>query len=60
MPATMLASEFAHSHGTIVEEVMSKHVVSAKPDTPLAEIAALLERIVSNACRSSNRARLWA
>lgn len=44
MPATMLASEFAHSHGTIVEEVMSKHVVSAKPDTPLAEIAALLER----------------
>ena len=44
MPATMLAEEFAHSHGKKVEEVMSKHVVSAKPDTPLGEIATLLER----------------
>jgi len=44
MPATMLAEEFAHSHGKKVEEVMSKHVVSAKADTPLGEIATLLER----------------
>jgi CBS domain-containing protein len=44
MPATMLANEFAHSHGMKVEEVMSKHVVSAKADAPLAEIATILER----------------
>ena len=44
LPAAMLAEEFAHSHGIKVEEVMSKHVVSAKADTPLAEIANLLER----------------
>jgi predicted transcriptional regulator len=44
MPATMLANEFAKSHGMKVEEVMSKHVVSAKADAPLAEIAILLER----------------
>lgn len=44
LPATKLANEFAKSHGMKVEEVMSKHVVSAKADTPLAEIANLLER----------------
>jgi len=46
MPATMLANEFAHSHGMKVEEVMSKHVVSAKADAPLAEIATILEGTV--------------
>jgi len=44
MPATMLAIEFAKSHGMKVEEVMSQHVVSATADAPLAEIATLLER----------------
>jgi len=44
MPASMLANEFAKSHGRKVEEVRSKHVVSATADAPLAEIATLLER----------------
>lgn len=43
-PATKLAEEFAKSHGRRVEEVMSTNVVSASEDTPLAEIATLLER----------------
>src|SRR5215469_3420858 len=43
-PATTLANEFAKSHGKRVAELMSQHVVSASEDTPLAEIAALLER----------------
>ena len=44
MPATMLANDFAKSHGMKVEEVMSARVISANADTPLAEIATLLER----------------
>jgi len=43
-PATTLAEEFAKAHGRKVHEVMSDHVVSASEDTPLAEIASLLER----------------
>lgn len=43
-PATKLAAEFAKSHGRRVEEVMSTDIVSASEDTPLAEIATLLER----------------
>jgi len=43
-PATTLANEFAKSHGKRVAELMSRHIVSASEDTPLAEIAALLER----------------
>jgi CBS domain-containing protein len=43
-PASKLAGEFAKSHGRRVEEVMSTSVVSASEDTPLAQIAALLER----------------
>jgi CBS domain-containing protein len=43
-PATKLAEEFAKSHGRRVEEVMSTNIVSASEDTPLAEIATLLER----------------
>jgi len=42
--ASALAEEFAKSHGKKVDEVMSEHVVSASEDTPLAEIAALMER----------------
>lgn len=43
-PASTLAGEFAKTHGLRVSEVMSPHVVSASEDTPLAEIATLLER----------------
>jgi CBS-domain-containing membrane protein len=44
MPATILANEFAHSHGAKVEDAMSKHVVTARADASLAEIATLLEK----------------
>jgi hypothetical protein len=43
-PASTLAEEFAKSHGRRVDEVMSNHIISASEDTPLAEIATLLER----------------
>ena len=43
-PATTLAEEFAKSHGKHVEEVMSEDVITATEDTPVAEIAAALER----------------
>jgi CBS domain-containing protein len=39
-----LASEFVRSHSHRVSDVMTRHVVTAKPDTPLGEIAALLEK----------------
>jgi CBS domain-containing protein len=43
-PASTLAGEFAKSHRRRVEEVMSTDVVSAAEDTPLGEIATILER----------------
>jgi len=43
-PGSMLAEEFAQAHGLRVSEVMSPHVVSASEETPLAEIATLLEK----------------
>ena len=43
-PAARLAAEFTKSHGMRVAEVMSKDVVTADEDTPLSDIAALLER----------------
>jgi CBS domain-containing protein len=43
-PGSVLAEEFAKAHGLRVSEVMSPHVVSASEETPLAEIAALLEK----------------
>ena len=43
-PAATLAHEFAKSHGQRVEEVMSTEIVSASEDTPLDEIATLLEK----------------
>ncbi len=43
-PAATIAHEFAKAHGQRVHEVMSKHVISAGEDTPLGEIATLLER----------------
>jgi CBS domain-containing protein len=42
-PASILAEEFAKSHGRRVAEIMSTNIVSASEDTPLEEIAALLE-----------------
>jgi CBS domain-containing protein len=43
-PAATLAHEFAKAHGQRVHDVMSKQVVSASEDTPVGEIATLLER----------------
>src|SRR5215470_1138577 len=43
-PASTLAEEFAKSHGRRVGEVMSTNVISASEDTPLEEIAMLLEK----------------
>ncbi len=43
-PASSLAGEFAKSHGRRVEEVMSTNIIAASEDTPLGEIATLLER----------------
>jgi CBS domain-containing protein len=42
--ATMLAGEFAKSHGKKVGEVMTAGVISVTEETPLSEIAALFER----------------
>ena len=41
--ADQLAYDFVKAHGTKVSDVMSKDVVVAKPDTPLREVARLLE-----------------
>jgi CBS domain-containing protein len=43
-PASTLAKEFAKSHGRRVSELMSSKIVSASEDTPLEEIATLLEK----------------
>jgi len=43
-PATTLAAEFSKAHGQRVDEVMSRQIVAAAPEAPLAEIATLLER----------------
>ncbi len=43
-PSSLLATDYARSHGRKVRELMSETVVTATPDTPLSEIAALLER----------------
>ncbi len=42
--AGVLAEEFAKSHGEKVGEIMTPEVVSVTEETPLAEVAALLER----------------
>jgi CBS domain-containing protein len=43
-PAATLAAEYAKAHGKQVKELMSEDVITAREDTPLAEIAAILER----------------
>ncbi len=42
-PAATLADEFSKAHGKKVGEMMTRDVVSTTEDTPLSEIAALLE-----------------
>lgn len=44
MPASRLADEFAKAHGKRVDELMSTDLVTAAEETPVSEIAALLER----------------
>jgi len=44
LPASKLAEEFSKAHGKKVSEMMSTDVISASQDTPVPEIAALLER----------------
>jgi len=39
-----LASEYVKAHARKVADVMTRHVITAAPDTPLHEIAALLEK----------------
>ncbi len=43
-PSASLAAEFAKQHGKRVAEVMSENVITATEDTPLEDIAAILER----------------
>ena len=43
-PGATLAGEFAKAHGRKVREIMSDTVVSATEETPLGEIAGLLEK----------------
>jgi CBS domain-containing protein len=43
-PSSILAIDYSKSHGRKVSEVMSEAIVTAKADTPLSDIAALLER----------------
>jgi CBS-domain-containing membrane protein len=44
MGRELLAAEFIKEYGRKVADVMTREVISAQPDTPVAEIAALLER----------------
>jgi CBS domain-containing protein len=44
MPRDALAAEFVKSHSRNVADVMTRKVVTAAPDTPLHEIANLLEK----------------
>jgi CBS domain-containing protein len=43
-PGSTLAGEFAKAHGLRVSEIMSSDVISTSEETPLGEIATLLER----------------
>jgi CBS domain-containing protein len=38
-----LAAEFVRSHARKVTDIMTRHVVTTKPETPISEIASLLE-----------------
>src|SRR6516164_3717918 len=39
-----LANEYIKSHSRKVADVMTRDVITAKPDTPLGDVAAMLER----------------
>ena len=39
-----LARDYVHSHGSMAGDVMSREVVGVSPETPVSEIAELLER----------------
>src|SRR5512143_3519647 len=39
-----LAAEYVRSHARKVTDIMTRHVVTAKPDTAIGEIASLLEK----------------
>ena len=43
-PRKLLAEEFARSHPRKVSDVMTRQVITATPETPLAEITTLLEK----------------
>lgn len=44
IPASVLALDYSKSHGRKVVEVMTENVISANEETPLSEIANLLEK----------------
>ncbi len=44
MGRELLAAEFIREYGRKVADVMTREVISAEPDTPIADIASLLER----------------
>src|SRR6266481_7261230 len=44
MGREFLAAEFIKEYGRKIADVMTREVISAKPDTPVADIATLLER----------------
>jgi CBS domain-containing protein len=44
MPNSVLAHDFAHAHGRKVAELMTDDVISAGEETPVGEIANLLEK----------------
>jgi CBS-domain-containing membrane protein len=44
MGRELLAAEFIKEYGREVADVMTREVISAEPDTPVADIATLLER----------------
>jgi CBS domain-containing protein len=43
-PGQTLAAEFVKSHGRRVSDVMTRRVISVSPDTPLNEVATVLEQ----------------
>jgi CBS domain-containing protein len=44
MSNDVLAAEYARAHARKVADIMTRNVITASPDTPLHEIAALLEK----------------
>jgi CBS domain-containing protein len=55
----VLAAEYVKSHSHKVSDVMTRAVITAMPETPLGEIAMLLERTASSECRSCRMEKSW-